>query len=351
MKALLQAAAGAGLLLAALCAAAHSGGTNGYATVTVAGRAVHYSLSLPWMSLPPKLREATRTARPDAAPDPAPLIAALAGKIQVAADGRPCDAAPASAYLPAGEQGNARILLQFACPDVPRQLTVRDDLFDALGPDHHTIAKIDAPGASAQFAFQPDARETTVSLAAAGEARGTGSFFVLGIEHILAGWGHLLFLLALILRGGNLWSLVKILTAFTVAHSLTLALSALDLVRLPERLVESVIALSIAWVAAENLVSKTVLSHRWMVSFAFGLVHGFGFANVLRELGLPGTGLAWALLGFNLGVEAGQLVVVMLAIPLLLWLRRFGWEPRAVAAASVLVLVTGLAVFVERILA
>ena len=135
-----------------------------------------------------------------------------------------------------------------------------------------------------------------------GEAsRGIGSFFLLGIEHILTGYDHLLFLLALILRGGNLWSLFKIITAFTIAHSITLALAALNIVMLPERLVEATIALSIAYVAAENLFMRKAVSHRWAVSFLFGLVHGFGFSNVLRELGLPKEGLLWSLLNFNLG--------------------------------------------------
>jgi hypothetical protein len=84
------------------------------------------------------------------------------------------------------------------------------------------------------------------------------------------------------------------------------------------------------------------------VAFLFGLMHGFGFSNVLRELGLPKEGLVWALLNFNLGVEAGQAIAVVVAVPLLMWLRRFRWEPRAVAAVSALVLVVGLALFVDR---
>ena len=351
MRRLRQHAAGVTLMLACLAAAAHTGGTNGFATVTVADRTVRYSLVLPLSSVPPQLGDAMRLARPDAAPDMAPLLAALENKIKLASNGRPCDPAPASAYLPPAQGGNALIVFQFKCMGPPRQLTIRDDLFDVLGPDYHTLARIESPGASVQFAFQPDARETTVSLTAAAErARGAGSFFFLGIEHILGGWDHLLFLFVLILRGGNLWSLFKILTAFTVAHSITLALAALDVVRLPERLVESVIALSIAYVAAENLFSRNALSHRWIVSFMFGLVHGFGFSNVLRELGLPTAGLVWSLLGFNLGVETGQALVALLVVPLLLWLRRYRWEPRAVASLSALVLVVGLAVFAERAL-
>jgi hydrogenase/urease accessory protein HupE len=181
-------------------------------------------------------------------------------------------------------------------------------------------------------------------------ARGAASFFPLGIEHILTGYDHLLFLLALILRGGNIWSLLKIITAFTLAHSITLALAALNIVTLPDQLVEATIALSIAYVAAENVFMRKAVSHRWAVSFLFGLVHGFGFSSVLRQMGLPREGLVWALLNFNLGVEAGQATAVLLAVPILFWLRRFKWEPRAVTMTSVLVLTVGLTLFVERVL-
>src|SRR4029079_4127899 len=115
-------------------------------------------------------------------------------------------------------------------------------------------------------------------------SRGTGSFVLLGIEHILTGYDHLLFLLGLLLRGGSWLGLAKIVTAFTLAHSVTLARAVLNIVTLPDRLVEAVIALSIAFVAAENIFLNPVASRRWVVSFCFGLVHGFGFSTALREL-------------------------------------------------------------------
>ena len=238
--------------------------------------------------------------------------------------------------------------VRFACAEAPRTLEIRDNLFDVLGAQYHTIANVQWSGGSQQFVFMTQARELRVDVAEAAAPRSAGSFFVLGIEHILTGYDHLLFLLALILRGGNMWSLFKIITAFTIAHSITLALAALNMVTLPERLVEATIALSIAYVAAENLFMRKAVSHRWAVSFLFGLVHGFGFSNVLRELGLPKEGLLWALLNFNLGVEAGQAMAVLVAVPILLWLRQFKWEPRAVMATSVVVLAVGLTLFVER---
>jgi hypothetical protein len=123
----------------------------------------------------------------------------------------------------------------------------------------------------------------------------------------------------------------------------------LGAVTLPPRVVEPVIAASIAWVALENLVLQRAPSRRWLVSFAFGLVHGFGFADALTPLALPPGGLARALVGFNLGVEAGQALAIALVLPLLVWARRRGWEPMLVRGGSVALTAVGLAWLVERL--
>jgi hypothetical protein len=337
-------------LLAAAPIGAHTGGTTGLATITANGQTVQYNLALPVAALTPQLADAMRLGQPGSLPDYAPLLKTVQEKIHVQADGRACEAPPGSITPPAQDGMNAVIVLNFACAAAPHEITIRDDMFDALGNEYHAIANIVWSGGSQQFVFLPEARETRIAVATTADSGHVGNFFLLGIEHILTGYDHLLFLLALILRGGNLWSLFKIITAFTIAHSITLALAALNIVMLPERLVEATIALSIAYVAAENLFMRKAVSHRWAVSFLFGLVHGFGFSNVLRELGLPKEGLIWSLLNFNLGVETGQAVAVLIAVPILFWLRKFKWEPRAVVAMSVAVLAVGLVLFVERAL-
>lgn len=141
------------------------------------------------------------------------------------------------------------------------------------------------------------------------------TYFVLGVEHILSGFDHLLFVLALMLLIHDLKQLVKTITAFTVAHSITLAGAAFGYLSLPQPPVEATIALSIAFVAREILKSDPKAprfseSHAWVVAFAFGLLHGFGFAGALKEIGLPHADVPLALLTFNLGVEAGQLIFV-----------------------------------------
>jgi len=348
----MRCAALSGLLLAACVggASAHTGGTIGFATVTVDGASVRYSIALGPSSLPAQLGEQLQPGEPGAVPRYEPLLGAMIQHLRISADGRACEAAPGRVTPPASEGGNVLVVIPFLCAGPPRELVLHDDLFDVLGSNYHTLANIQWKGGSQQFVFQPDARETRIELEPGASGRGAASFFTLGIHHILIGFDHLLFLLALVLRGGNLWSLLKIITAFTLAHSITLALAVFDVVVLPGRLVEAAIALSIAYVAAENLFLKHAVSHRWAVSFLFGLVHGFGFSSVLRELGLPTQGLAWSLLSFNLGVEVGQAAAVALMLPLLLWLRRFKWEPRAVATLSGVVLVVGLGLFVERVL-
>jgi hydrogenase/urease accessory protein HupE len=229
-----------------------------------------------------------------------------------------------------------------------RRLLLRDDWAGLLGEHHRTLARVDGADGSREIAFSLEMPEAEVELGSGAPSGGTG-FFRLGLAHILSGWDHLLFLAALLLRGGNLLTMLKIITAFTLAHSLTLALATLGLVVVPGRIVEPAIAASIVWVALENFRAREAPSHRWVVSFVFGLIHGFGFASALQELSLPPGRLAWALLGFNLGVEAGQAAVLVAVSPLLLWLSRASWGPVAVRVASGFIAAAGSVWFVQRI--
>lgn len=185
-------------------------------------------------------------------------------------------------------------------------------------------------------------------------------YFSLGVEHILLGFDHLLFLFALLLLPLAFRQLVAMITAFTVAHSITLALAVFDLLNLPALWVEAVIALSIVYVGVENLLElrsanggagnfKTPWKRRVAVTFCFGLIHGIGFSYVLKTIGL-GDQVASALLFFNLGVEAGQLLAVVLVFPLLLWVfnqRKGFWFSRI---GSGLVILMGSVWLVERVI-
>lgn len=170
------------------------------------------------------------------------------------------------------------------------------------------------------------------------------AFLRLGIEHILTGYDHLLFLFALLVVAPGFWSSVKIITAFTLAHSITLALATYELARIPAEIVEPLIAATIIYVGLENLLRRTPPKGRWLLTFVFGLVHGFGFAGVLRELGVASgeMGVVVPLLSFNLGVELGQLAVAAILLPLIGRLRtKPRFTLRWVPACSVLVVLAG----------
>ena len=236
-------------------------------------------------------------------------------------------------------------------------------LFD-LDARHQGLARIEADGAVSTTTFTPRNRSQAVG-AAGGGTVAFGRFLLLGLEHIATGWDHLLFLAALLLpavmvRRDGAWqpagdarsvalAVTGIVTAFTLAHSITLTLAVLQWVSVPSRWVEPAIAASVALAAADNIV-PFLPRRRWLLAFAFGLVHGLGFATALLDLSLPRADLALALVGFNLGVEAGQLAAVALVVPLAFLLRRTRAYPRfAVTAGSAVIAIVAVAWFVERV--
>jgi hypothetical protein len=174
-------------------------------------------------------------------------------------------------------------------------------------------------------------------------------FTLLGIEHIFSGYDHILFLLGLLLVGRGFRNLVAIVTSFTVAHSLTLAIATLGIVQPVGWVIEAAIALSIAYVGLENLLVKEV-RHRWRLTFVFGLVHGFGFAGVLQEMNLQTSGLLLSLFSFNIGVEIGQIIIVALFWPLLVQLAKSAHRRLVVRLISISLLIFGILWFLERAL-
>jgi hydrogenase/urease accessory protein HupE len=177
-------------------------------------------------------------------------------------------------------------------------------------------------------------------------------FFHAGVEHIMTGYDHLCFLLAVVLWASRVWPVVKIVTAFTASHSVTLSLAALNLVNLPSVWVEIAIALSIVYVAVENFFTR-VVDTRWRDTFLFGFIHGFGFASGLIELGVPQRAVVPALASFNIGVEAGQIGVVLVVVPLLMAIDRVSDKgkrnPKLVYACSSVIALFGLYWMAERV--
>lgn len=242
----------------------------------------------------------------------------------------------------------------------PAQLRVRASLFARLPPDHlHFVAVHDVDGTKlGDKMLRPEDAVLEIPLAAAGakplapRSHTFADFLKLGVEHIWTGYDHLLFLFALLLVCGTFKSAVQVVTCFTVAHSLTLAFATLNLVWVSGRVVEPAIAASIVFIAGENLLTSGEPKGRWVITFLFGLIHGFGFASVLKDLGVASgtTGVTVPLVAFNLGVEAGQVVVAAIVLPLMWRLKRWRqFERRGVIACSVIVAGVGAYWLVQRV--
>jgi hydrogenase/urease accessory protein HupE len=235
--------------------------------------------------------------------------------------------------LVTGEPRIARVALEmrFVSPDAVRSASARVRFFSDLTAQHRALMTIRRSGETAEVVrLGPSDVPLSSNGATTGRPPGAISirweesrdFLVWGIRHIFAGYDHIAFLLGLLLATALLRDVVKIVTSFTVAHSVTLLLSALQVVRLPSRLTEALIAASIVYVAGENIVGRrSRLQYRWLVAFGFGLVHGLGFASDLRERMAEAGHVVLPVLSFNVGVELGQLAIVAMALPLLRLLR------------------------------
>ena len=260
----------------------------------------------------------------------------------------------------------AYAVLQLAgrCPGDAGPLTVDYRLLFDVDKLHRGLLKLGLDGADHASVLAPGQARPAFTPAPPGPAAAFVSFLRQGVWHIWIGFDHILFLIALLLpavfeRRARRWvgvprfgraarDVVAVVTAFTLAHSITLSLAALEWVSLPSRWVESAIAASVVVAAANNL-RPLIGGRRWMMAFGFGLVHGFGFATVLADLGLPTASLAWSLAGFNVGVELGQLAIVAAFLPVAFALRHTGLYRHVIfMGGSWAALVLAALWFVER---
>jgi hypothetical protein len=272
-------------------------------------------------------------------------IAAYAGaRLTVLGDSSTCPLTVGEQLVDEHTGGAYTVLpltLRCETPDraAPQRLSVHYTLFADLDPQHRGLLKLSVHGRARSAVLVPNAPPQLFDLGVADRWAQFTDYVREGVWHIWVGLDHILFLLSLLLpsvlvwqaalsrwrpadrAGEAFWGVFKVVTAFTLAHSITLSLAVLGFVELPSRLVESVIAASVM-VAALNNVWPRVVARLWVVAFGFGLVHGFGFASVLADLGLPSDALALSLVGFNVGVELGQLAIVLMFLPLAFALRR-----------------------------
>ena len=258
------------------------------------------------------------------------------------------------------DSDNATVYLNFPARQFSK-LTIRSKWLALLQPGHRQFFSLQNPNGdvlaerllsanSDSVTVQMDAAEAKPATAA--KTNSFADFLLLGVKHIWTGYDHLLFLFGLLIVTRNFVSSLKIITCFTIAHSITLAVATLSLVQISSRIVEPLIAASIVYVGVENLFRGDDPKGRWLLTFAFGLIHGFGFASVLRELGVGanGSGITVPLVSFNLGVEIGQIVIAGIALPVIWKLRtRPVFLRRWVPACSVVVAVLGGYWFVQRV--
>jgi hypothetical protein len=296
-------------------------------------------------------------------------IAAYAREhLRVTADDKACSFAVGGQQIDEHTDGMYSVLpLSLTCEAAsPARIALAYTLFADLDPQHRGLLNLVARGASRSAVLGPQQSTQSFELGEIDRWRQFIDYVREGVWHIWIGIDHILFLLSLLLPSVLLWQVVKkkwsavdrfgeafidvlkVVTAFTLAHSITLSLAALGVIELPSRLVESVIAASII-VAALNNIWPRVFGRLWMVAFGFGLVHGFGFASVLADLGLPRDALVLALVGFNVGVELGQLAIVIVFLPLAYALRRSAFYRRWVmVGGSVVISMLAAVWLVER---
>ena len=246
----------------------------------------------------------------------------------------------------------------------PKMIELTYQLFFDINSLHRGMLRLEANGETQSAIFTPDHRSQKFQLGATSPGRQFLAFLREGVWHIWTGYDHILFLLALLLpavlqREAGQWrgvtalrpafvNVFKIVTAFTIAHSLTLSLATLGVVKIPSRLTESAIAISVMLAAANNL-HPLIRERGWVVAFVFGLIHGFGFATALSDLGLQRGALALTLVGFNLGVELGQLAIVAVFLPVAFALRRtWFYQIPLLRFGSALIMVISGMWFAER---
>jgi hypothetical protein len=261
-----------------------------------------------------------RFGQPGIAPDYQALPAAIARHIRIASNGAACGAGAQFLRPPSVAAISIEAGVTFNCPGDAHRLVIRDDLTDAIGPDHHTFTLLLWPGGSGQYTFDASARELFWSANHGIQpVIGAGGAFRIGVAHVFQGYAHLLFLLALMLGTGmRAWP--AIISAFALAHGLAMVLPAFEIAALSPRLGDVVMLLAIAGIAAQNLFPRYSLAPGWVVATVIGALHGLGSTPASQAFAFPLDGRLSGLLAHGAGLWVGQAVMVAMALPVLrLW--------------------------------
>lgn len=357
------------LALAMLCVDAEPAQAHGVAIgqskIRQDGNVVHYELAVNYDQLakrvsladtgasgspPPELTDTQRqTALHEHKED---LAAYIGSHVRVFVDSAACTSTLETVeVLRHRRELFAVIALGYHCPATSGAYTVHYDLFFDSKSATESVSQVNVAdyelgGAAGRIVFEPGNQR--LNAGGPGILASAGRFIVLGFQHILGGIDHVLFILVLLLGARTLTGVIRVATAFTAAHSVTLALAAIGWVSLPPSIVEPLIAASIAYVAVENII-RGETRHRLLVVFAFGLMHGLGFADALNLTGETTWRLISSLLAFNIGIEVGQAVIIVAVWPLLLLARRQRWQRLAQVATSGVIACLGSLWVLERL--
>lgn len=337
-------------------ASAHSGDSVAYSDIQMEDGSIAYDLRIDMYDL----RLATAPNDPDVG-DFSPEVLQkfvtehksdvetyLLDKIHLYADSQPLDGTLLTLETTeARDQPYAEAKLRFDVSSKPEHFVldyqaIYEDV-DQWHINYVTMALKQDGSDKQSYALNFDNRE--VELGKISLFRAVKQFFILGIEHLITGYDHILFVLSLLIGARSIKQILAVVTAFTAAHTVTLLLAGFGVINLPGKLVESVIALSIIYVALNSILNKNASKHNMYLAFGFGLIHGCGFAATLSEMRLDGGQMAASLLTFNVGIEFGQLMIVLLMYPVVHYARRIRWTMPAMSAA---ISVFGLIWLIQR---
>jgi hydrogenase/urease accessory protein HupE len=327
-------------------ALAHTNNSEGYSLIELNGNHLNYELKLDLTELGHSMN---KEMAPDQYFDTKAVQDYVNSHIELYADSVKVEGTIKNSDVETIDDRPFAVMnLNYQLEQKPEKLNLVYNMFlDDSDPSHANYATIKLEDKQQEAVLSFESRELEI-----GEVtflQSVTQFLVLGLEHIFTGYDHILFVISLLFGAKTIRNIFSLVTAFTIAHSITLILATLGIVSLPGALVESVIALSIIYVALVNIFNPDSKHQPWL-AFAFGLVHGFGFAGILSEMRLDGNNLVTSLLSFNIGIELGQIIIVSVVFPILLWMKKLTFKPVkwVIPGSSVAILAFGLVWFIER---
>lgn len=327
---------------------AHTNNSEGYSTIEVKEDTLNYELKIDLTELSHAINEEISSNQ---SINSNIIQTYINSHIQIFADSVPIEGKVEKSDVETiDEKQFAVIDLAYEVNDKPEKLAVNYNMFfDDSDPSHANFISIKMDGEQQESILSFESRELEIGNVSIYQT--IKQFLVLGLVHIFTGYDHILFVISLLFGVRTFRQIGILITAFTIAHSITLFLATFQVIQLPSQLVESAIALSIIYVALTNIFSKDSKQPPW-IAFGFGLIHGFGFAGILSEMRLEGGHMATSLISFNVGIEIGQFIIVLVAFPIILFIKnlviKFKPAKWIIPGSSVGILTFGLIWFVQR---